>query len=247
MNRRNILLGSVALVGLGGWYLSSSRVTSTVPSADALLPGAANAQSTDSQSTDSQSTDSQTTEAETATGDIDISAIEDMVIGNPDATVEVIEYASFTCPHCATFHEGPFKQLKADYIDTGKIRFIYREVFFDRFGLWASLVARCGGSERFFGMADLIYAGQEQWSRAGEPAAIVEELRKIGRLAGMENEAIEACLQDGDKAQALVAWYQQNAEADDIDSTPTFVINGTKHANMTYEAMKQIIDEALAG
>jgi len=231
MNRRNILLGSVALVGLGGWYLSSST-TSTVPSGDTLLPGAANAQTTD---------------AETTAGDIDISGIEDMMIGNADATVEVIEYASFTCPHCATFHEGPFKQLKAEYIDTGKIKFIYREVYFDRFGLWASLVARCGGSERFFGMSDLIYAGQAEWSRAGEPAAIVEELRKIGRIAGLDNDTLEACLQDGDKAQALVAWYQKNAEADDITSTPTFVINGTKHGNMTYADMKALIDEALAG
>jgi protein-disulfide isomerase len=227
MNRRNMLLGSVAVLGLGGWYLTSNRAGTTVAFPDAPLPGAANAQ--------------------TMGADVDTSGIVDMVSGNPDATVEVIEYASFTCPHCATFHTGPYKQLKSDYIDTGKIRFIYREVFFDRFGLWASLIARCAGPEKFFGMAELIYAGQSEWTRAGEPAAIVEELRKIGRLAGMENDMIEACLQDADKAQALVAWYQQNAEADGIDSTPTFVINGKKHSNMSYAEMQQVIDEALAG
>jgi protein-disulfide isomerase len=227
MNRRNILLGSAAFIGLGGWYLGSTRASDTMAFGDTLLPGAANAQTT--------------------AGEVDISGIEDMVSGNPDATVEVIEYASFTCPHCATFHAGPYKQLKTEYIDTGKIKFVYREVYFDRFGLWASLVARCGGSERFFGMADLIYAGQSEWTRAGEPAAIVEELRKIGRIAGLDNEMLEACLQDGEKAQALVAWYQQNAEADDVDSTPTFIINGTKHSNMTYADMKEIIDAALAG
>jgi protein-disulfide isomerase len=227
MNRRNFLLGTVAVVGLGGWYMSSTRSSTTVAFPDSPLPGAANAQ--------------------TSNGDVDISGIQDMVTGNPDATVEVIEYASFTCPHCATFHQGPFKQLKEEYIDTGKIRFVYREVFFDRFGLWAALVARCGGPERYFGIADLIYAGQSTWSRAGDPAAIVEELRKIGRLAGLDNETLEACLQDGDQAQALVAWYQQNAEADGIDSTPSFVINGKKHSNMSYAEMKAIIDEALEG
>jgi len=221
MNRRNILLGALATLGLGGWYMTGNRASG----ANGLLPGAANAQS----------------------ADIDTSGIVDMVSGNPDATVEIIEYASFTCPHCASFHAGNYKKLKSEYIDTGKIRFVYREVYFDRFGLWASLVARCGGQEKFFGLADLIYSGQAEWSRAGEPAAIVEELRKIGRLAGLDNEKLEACLQDGDQAQALVAWYQENAEADDIDSTPSFVINGKKYNNMSYPDMKEIIDEALAG
>ena len=75
--------------------------------------------------------------AQTA-AEIDTSTIVEMQIGNPEAAVTVIEYASYTCPHCARFHEGPYKQLKAEYIDTGKINFIYREVYFDRFGLWAS-------------------------------------------------------------------------------------------------------------
>jgi protein-disulfide isomerase len=227
MNRRNILLGGVAAVGLGSWYMTSNRSSTTVAFPDAPLPGAANAQTT--------------------TGDVDTSSIPDMISGNPDATVEVIEYASFTCPHCATFHTGAYKKLKAEYIDTGKIKFIYREVYFDRFGLWASLIARCGGEEKFFGIADLIYADQAGWSRAGDPAAIVGELRKIGRLAGLDNDTLEACLQDGDRAQELVAWYKENAEEDGIDSTPSFLINGKKYSNMSYENMKETIDAALAG
>jgi len=223
MNRRNIILGTLATMSLGGWYLSST--SSAFPNAPLL--GAANAQ--------------------TADADIDTSTIEDMVSGSPDATVEIIEYASFTCPHCATFHAGPYKQLKSEYIDTGKVRFVFREVYFDRFGLWASLMSRCGGQEKFFGIADLVFSGQSEWARAGEPAAIVEELRKIGRLAGMNNDTLEACLQDGEQAQTLVAWYQENAEADGIDSTPSFVINGTKYNNMSYPDMKEIIEKELAG
>jgi len=223
MQRRNVILSGFAALGLGGWYLTARNTGATLPG-NALV-GPANAQ---------------TTEAE-----VDTSTIPDMVLGNPDAAVEVIEYASYTCPHCATFHTGAFKQLKADYIDTGKIKFTYREVYFDRFGLWASLLARCGGQEKFFGISDLIYAGQAEWTRAGEPAAIVEELRKIGRLAGMDNDTLETCLQDGDKARTLVAWYQENAEADGIDSTPSFVINGKKYQNMAYTDMKAILDEAL--
>jgi len=71
--------------------------------------------------------------------------IPDMVLGSADAPVEMIEYASFTCPYCARFHADVWPQLKADYIESGKVRFIYREVYFDRFGLWASMIARCAG------------------------------------------------------------------------------------------------------
>ncbi|MFT7593353.1 MAG: protein-disulfide isomerase [Paracoccaceae bacterium] len=177
--------------------------------------------------------------------EIDTSTIVDMVQGSEDAPVTIIEYASYTCPHCASFHEGPFKQLKKDYIDTGKVKFIYREVYFDRYGLWASMIARCGGPEKFFGISDLIFAGQSNWSRAGDASTIVDELRKIGRLAGIENDTLEACLQDGTKAKTLVAWYQEKAEADGIDSTPSFIINGKPVANQPYADFSAVIDAEL--
>ena len=178
--------------------------------------------------------------------ELDTSSIIEMQIGNPDAPVTVIEYASYTCPHCASFHAGNYKKLKADYIDTGKINFVYREVYFDRFGVWASALARCAGPEKFFGITDLLYSGQSTWARAGggDPGAIVEEIRKIGRLAGLDGESIEACLQDGDKLRTLVAWYQENAEEHGIQSTPSFVINGQTHNNMAYPEMQRLIDEA---
>ncbi len=219
-------LAAVAVVAAGGWYVfgGTDAVSNTQLSP---LASAANAQ---------------TTEA----ADLDTSSIQDMSLGNAESSVQIIEYASFTCPHCAAFDQGPYKQLKADYIDTDKIGFTYREVYFDRYGLWASMVARCGGEEKFFGIADLIYKGQSEWVRAGEPAAIVEELRKIGRLAGIDNDTLEACLQDGTNAQTLVAWWEENQKADDITSTPSFIINGKKYSNMPYAEMKEIIDAALA-
>ena len=182
--------------------------------------------------------------AANADGEIDISTIPDMMIGNPDAPVTVIEYASYTCPHCASFHSGTYKSLKTDYIDTGKINFIFREVYFDRYGLWASMIARCAGPEKFFGVTDLLFAGQSTWARAGEPAAIIGELRKVGRLAGMNDELLDSCLNDETKAKTLVEWYQASAGADEIESTPSFVINGTKYSNMSYADMSVILDEA---
>jgi protein-disulfide isomerase len=217
------ILGAVAAVaiGLGGYVTFFGGSSGSVPMNP--LASAANAQTA---------------------AEIDTSTIVEMSIGNPDAPVTVIEYASYTCPHCARFHEGTFKQLKSDYIDTGKINFIYREVYFDRYGLWASAIARCAGPEKFFGISDLIYSGQSEWTRAGEAPQIVDELRKIGRLAGLESDQIEACLQDGEKLQTLVAWFQENAQADNIDSTPSFIINGEKYGNMPYPQFKDTLDEA---
>lgn len=171
--------------------------------------------------------------------------IPDMVLGDSAAKVEVIEYASFTCPHCARFHTDVFPQLKADYIETGKVRFVYREVFFDRPGLWAALVARCGGAERYFGIADLIYKGQANWVRGNTPAEVADNLRRIGRTAGLSAEELEACLTDADLARGLVARYERQSAEHGINSTPSFVIDGRKYGNMSYEDFAAIIDKRL--
>lgn len=177
--------------------------------------------------------------------DADTSQVTEMTMGPADAKVTIIEYASFTCPHCASFHNGPLKDLKADYIDTDKVHFIYRDVFFDRFGLWASMVARCGGEERFFGISDMLYEQQREWTN-GQPAEIAENLRRIGKVAGIEPDALDACLNDEAKAKALVAWYQENAETHEVHSTPTLIINEQKYSNMAYDELKGIIEEKLA-
>lgn len=170
--------------------------------------------------------------------------IQDMVLGNPDATVEVIEYASYTCPHCASFHSNAFKQLKESYIDSGKIKFVYREVYFDKYGMWASMIARCEPA-KFFGITDMIYGTQSDWARAGSDGAIADALRKIGLLAGIDKDQLETCLTDGEKLRALVGWYQENASRDDITSTPSFVINGKKYSNMSFADFSEILDEQL--
>jgi len=176
---------------------------------------------------------------------VDTSIVPEMTLGSEDAPVTVIEYASYTCPHCASFHQGTFKQLKADYIDTGKVKFVYREVYFDRYGLWASMVARCGGPLRFFGISDIIYNEQSEWTASRDPATIADELRKIGLKSGLSSEELDTCLTDATMAQTLVAWYQENAEADGISSTPSFIIDGQNYSNMAYSEFQRILDEAL--
>jgi len=172
--------------------------------------------------------------------------IKDFAIGPEDAKVKMIEYASFTCPHCAHFHETVFKKLKADYVDTGKLRFEYREVYFDRYGLWAAMMARCGGEMRYFGVTSILFDTQSEWAASEDPNVVVDNLKKIGLTAGMDAAALDACMKDGPMAEALVAHFEANYKADDIQGTPTLIINGTKHSNMSYEDLKVIIDAELA-
>ena len=210
-------------VGLGVW-LNQSPQTAALDQ-EFALPFAANAQSSDA--------------------DAGATEIIDMEQGAEDAPITVIEYASFTCPHCARFHSDVYKLLRKNYIDTGKIKFIFREVYFDKYGMWASMIARCSGPDRFFGMTDLILNSQSTWARAGDDLAIVEALRKIGRLSGMQDAALDSCLQDGDKLRALVGWYKENAQRDGIQSTPSFLIDGQPYKNMDYEEFAKILDGKL--
>ena len=169
----------------------------------------------------------------------------EMTMGNPDAPITLTEYASFTCPHCRTFHERVFGELKENYIDTGKVHFVYREVYFDKFGLWAAMVARCGGTEKYFGIADLLYKKQSEWLATRNDSGIAADLRKLGLTAGIAPDQLDACLSDGALAQALVAEYQKNANADEVTSTPTLFVDGTKYSNMSYTELSAILDEAL--
>lgn len=220
MERRTLLAaGGGALVALGaGWTLTRPDPQT------GLLPGAAMAQSTDGA----------------------MPEVIEMVQGNPDAAVEVIEYASFTCPHCASFHANQYKALKENYIDTGLIKFVYREVYFDRPGLWASMIARCSNdSDFFFAFSELLYTEQRAWLASGDPAGIIEDLRRLAKTAGLDNATLDACLSDGPKAEALFTWYQENAERDGVNSTPSFVIDGQKYSNMDYEEFAGVLDGKL--
>ena len=171
--------------------------------------------------------------------------VKDMVLGQESAPVTLIEYASYTCPHCASFNENVMQSLKKDYIDTGKVKLVYREVFFDRYGLWGAMVARCGGDMRYFGIQDVLYKTQKDWAAGDNPGAVVDALKKIGRQAGMDDKTLDACLQDGATAQALVDHYEANMKEYDIKGTPTLVINGKVHSNMSYADLKEVLDAEL--
>jgi protein-disulfide isomerase len=100
-----------------------------------------------------------------AQAETDKPAVTEMILGDVNAPIEIIEYASMTCPHCANFHSDVYPQLKENYIETGKVKFVFREVYFDKYGMWASMIARCAGPDRFFGVIDQMFEKQKTWSR----------------------------------------------------------------------------------
>ncbi len=169
----------------------------------------------------------------------------DVVLGDDAAPVTVIEYASFTCPHCARFQIETWPKFKAEYVDTGKVRFILREVYFDREGLWASLAARCGGAKAFYPIADQLMKKQSLWATAAR-GNNRNEIVKIGRLNGLPASQLDACFSDQEYTKALVEAYQKNRLADDVNSTPTFIINGEKYeGNMPFDEIAALVDAAL--
>lgn len=229
MKRRTLLLsGAAALTAVGGYNLYSSMTGGTpVPGSTLIEPGAAIAQTSD-------------------TAEIDTSSVMEMEAGNPDSAVTIMEFSSFTCPHCASFNATVYHQLKAAYIDTGLVRYIKREVYFDAYGLWASLVARCGGQLRYFGIAEMIYAEQREWTQGADGSAVADNLRRIGRRAGMSDDELNTCLTNRDNAMAMMQVYQQGMEEYGITGTPSFVINGTTYSNMSFSEFQAILDPLLA-
>ncbi len=162
--------------------------------------------------------------------------------GAEDAPVTVIEYVSLTCPHCGAFQEEVHPQLKSEFIDAGKIRYEVREVYFDRFGLQASKVARCAGPDRYFGFLDLFLTRQKRWTEAGD---IVAELAAMGRQGGLSAERIEACLTDSAGERALVEMYQSYYQDPRLTGTPTLIVGEEKVDDPSFENLKAAIEAEL--
>lgn len=170
----------------------------------------------------------------------------DIVMGAEDAPLTIVEYASFTCGHCANFHEQNFPKLKKEFIDTGKVKFIQRDVYFDAVGLWAGILARCGGDDKYYAVSDMLFDDQKKWLSGGSGDEIAANLRKIGLKAGMSEDQMTACWDDKATAESLISTFQTNATADKIEATPTFIIGGEKVMNQPWDDMKKVIEAKLA-
>ncbi len=170
-------------------------------------------------------------------------ALQERSIGSPDAPVTMIEYFSLTCPACASFHNDVYDDLKEKYLDTGKVRFVYKEFPRDGVDLRAGMMARCADPRRYSGLIQVLFKSQPNWTRARDPIA---EIAKIGRLAGIDDARFESCLASEALANGILA-ERQNASARGVRSTPTFDIGGQLYAgSRSIEELSEIIDPLLA-
>jgi protein-disulfide isomerase len=148
-----------------------------------------------------------------------------MALGPANATVTITEYASMTCPHCAVFTETVFPKIKSEYIDSGKIRFVFREFPLDIKAAAGSMLARCiakGDSGKYFAVVDMLFKQQADWAMKNT----TETLTRIGKQAGLSQQGVEDCLKDQALLDKIAADQKFANEVLKVNSTPTFFING---------------------
>ncbi len=169
----------------------------------------------------------------------------DVVLGKADARVTIIEYASLTCSHCATFHATAWPVLKQKYIDTGKVRFILREFPLDPLATAGFMLARCAGNDKYYAVTDLLFEQQKNWAYTDKP---VENLTKFAKQAGFTQESFDACLKNQSVYDAVNAVRKRGAETFKVDSTPTFFINGQlQRGALTVEDLDRILTPLVGG
>lgn len=177
----------------------------------------------------------------------DSPAATDITIGSADAKVTVIEYASVTCPHCATFHEQAFPAIKADLIDTGKVRFIFREFPTPpaEFSYIGSMLARCaadkGGTDAYYAVLSALFRTQRTWISANGKA----ELLKIAAQANMNEADFNACIQRKDLLDLINANVEKGTNTHQVNATPSFIINGKAAEFRTFDEFRKQLDEAV--
>jgi protein-disulfide isomerase len=167
---------------------------------------------------------------------------DEMALGNPHAKVTVIEYASLGCPHCAAWEQQVFPAFKKTFIDTGKVRFVLREMLFGNSTLAAAgfLTARCAGPDKYFQVVDTIFDQQTQIEEGG-----VKEMLKVAQAAGMTEVQFKACLQDQAALDTLQARTGRYVTDDKITGTPTFVVGAQRlEGDQSLAALASAIDAA---
>jgi protein-disulfide isomerase len=172
-----------------------------------------------------------------------IEALKEKKIGTEEANIEIIEFASLTCGHCAKFHNEVFPKIKKEFIDTGKVSFIYQDFPLDKFALKASVIARCSGEKKFFSFLKVLYSKQKDWTRTEDP---FRSLLKIAKLGGLKNEEIKVCVGNKSIEDGILKQRLNASKKFDIKATPTLYINGEKYdGDLTFEALKLKINTLL--
>ncbi len=173
---------------------------------------------------------------------IDVS-LEELTLGDPNAPITIIEYASMTCSHCAEFHNKTYPDLKKNHIDTGEVKFIFREFPLDKLAMATSMLARCVDNEISMAFIEILFKNRDRW--ISENA--LDELKNFSKQAGLDSNEFDACLNNQQLLDDLIAGKEKAIEDYKINSTPSFIINGeVVSGNKPYSFFKSKIEEILA-
>jgi len=174
-------------------------------------------------------------------------ALPEMIMGNDKAPVTIIEYASMTCPHCANFQETTFPELKKRYIDTGKVRYIFREFPLDNLAAAAFMLARCSGKDdkdKYFALVDTLFRQQRQWA-VEKP---IPPLLAIAKQAGFTEQTFNTCLANQQVLDGIESVRKRAVDVFKVQSTHNFFINGTSYPGaMSIDDMAKLIEPYLKG
>jgi protein-disulfide isomerase len=167
----------------------------------------------------------------------------EMALGKSDAPVTIVEYSSLSCPHCAAFHKEVMPELKSEYIDTGKVRYVEREFPLNDAAFGASVLARCVDPSRFFAFTDLLFSRQDQWAFKEDA---LEPLKMYAKQAGLTDEDFNKCLSD-EELQKKIRAVRQKGVDEGVHGTPTFFINGKVfNGAPTFSALAEAIKPYLS-
>ena len=170
----------------------------------------------------------------------------DFVLGSPESPITIIEYASMSCSHCADFHNDTLESLKTEYIDTGKVKFVFRDFPFNYPALVGSMILRCVPNDARYQYMNALYKLQKNWVRR-EHSDTKKELYKIMQSGGMQQEDFDACLSDINLENDILEDVMNAQKEFNIRSTPSFIINGVLYSgNKNIKEFRQIIDKILS-
>jgi len=174
----------------------------------------------------------------------------DRTMGDPDAPDVLIEYASLSCPHCASFHKEILPTLKSDYIDTGKLLYVYRDFPLNRTALWGAMTANCLEGQRYWSFLNVLYDQQRSWAfvpRDASDSQALGPLYQLAQLAGFSEEKFLSCLEDEATFERLVSGIQYAEDTYGIDATPTIIVNNEKLRFRSPEDFFEQLGEELQG
>jgi protein-disulfide isomerase len=169
---------------------------------------------------------------------------DDRILGNPEAPITIVEYASLTCPHCAHFANDILPEIKKEWIDTGKAKLVLRDFPLDEPALRAAMIARCAPPERYYAFADTFFAAQEKWVRSGDYR---EALARLAKLGGMGQAEFDTCIKNTELENKIVEGRLRATQELEVSSTPTFFVNGSKLAGApTREEFEKLLSSLAA-